>query len=262
VEATGGRMTVRSNGVPLATLKAAIEQKTGIVIRVGQPSLGQTPVVVNTVDSVPDKAMRDVLSAFNYSQYSDPKTGKSIYLVTSLASDVVAAPTPEPPRSIPVVTGIAAAEPHPTVVTARTLDDVRVIRPAAVSLNKSQAEIDADYKREREERVSRALDVLRGQDMTAELQRQALNDLVGIDDPRATAMLGEALRAPVPDARKAAVYEYVARAVYDHAAKLNFESGAANQLLSQLAVSGNPAMKQIGETGMREMQANRSQNGR
>ena len=253
VDIAGGRWAFTGRGVTLMEAAREIAAKAPIDIRIQDPALETTKLGIEFKAPNAKEAMAQVLHGYNYSQFDDPKTGRQVYLVSSLATEVK--PVPAERQAI-----AAAAPPAAQVSGAtssgsrgvRSIDEFRPVQPATVkSREQTQAEIEADYKREREEKLARAIDALKSKDASATVQQQALAELASSGDPRAPAALKDAW-AQVQGIPAAG--PQVAQSVWRNAAQQQFANNEANALLLSLASSQNPAVREVALAGKADME--------
>jgi hypothetical protein len=219
-------------------------------------------------------------------QFTDTRTGRAVYLVTSLADPDARAPArPVAPAAAPVLPPVAKAvvapqpeqvatneslkgknvgpvAPSRAVVTAgasaastqpRSLDELQPITPATYDAYADQSIIDAETARVRQATVDRANSVLSNPASGPELQRQALNELVGIGDPSALATLRQLISDNrVLDSSMAA--DVVGQAAWRYAAQQQFSNADANRLLQTMANSTQPQIQAIGQAAVRDSQ--------
>src|SRR5262245_47044051 len=81
VAVTNGKVTARVEGVPLADLKSELEAVAPVDIRIAGPELAQHPVSANVSGEALAQALDRMLRDFNFVQFVDTRTGKSVYLV-------------------------------------------------------------------------------------------------------------------------------------------------------------------------------------
>ena len=255
LELVGGRWNFVGRNVTLKDAAREIAAKAPVEIRLQDASLGATKLGLAFQGADGKEAMAIVLRNYNYSQFDDAKTGRRIYLVTSLATEVKPAPETR--------TAVAAVAPQQGAVAAsgsgrvaKSIDEFRMVEPPRIkSREQNQAEIEAEFKRAREEKLLRAMDALRSKEVNAAVQQQALADLATSGDPRATAVLKDAW-AQVQG--QPAVSPHVARSVWQHAAQLQFANSDANALLLSLATSQNAAVKDVARAGKVDMERYRA----
>lgn len=255
LEVVGGRWNFVGRNVTLKDAAREIAAKAPVEIRIQDAALEATKLGLAFEGADGKEAMAFVLRSYNYSQFDDPKTGRRIYLVTSLAAEVRPAPETR--------VAVAAVAPPPAAVTAggsvrvaKSLDEFRPVEPPRIkSREQNQAEIEAEFKRAREEKLVRAMDALRSKDVSATVQQQALADLATSGDPRATAVLKDAWTQVQGHPT---VSSQVARSVWQHAAQLQFANNDANALLLSLASSQNSAVREVAQAGKVDMERYRA----
>jgi hypothetical protein len=247
--------------------------------------VAEHPVTATVAGEGVAPALDYMLRDFNFVQFVDTRSGRSVYLVTSLAdpnaprtavraqtpavapapamTQAIAAPetgkaaideSVNPAKSRPAAPGRAIAEagaPRPT--QPRSLDELTPIAPAAWEAYGDQATADAEMARVRQQTLDRANAVLGNPAYGPELQRQALNDIAGIGDPRSV----QTLQSLINDSRVAdspAAAETVAQAAWRYAAQQQFTNAQANQLLQSMANSTQPQIRSVGEAAVRDSQ--------
>jgi len=255
-DVVGGRWNFTGRNAALKEVAAVLAAKAPVEIRIQDPELEATKLGIAFEGADMKQGMAFVLSAFNYSEFDDPKSGKRVYLVTSLTREVKPAPEAR--------TTVAAVQPKAVAATASngsgkvvtSIDEFRKVAPATIkSREQTQAEIDAEYKREREEKLVRAMDALKSKDVNGTVQMQALADLSASGDPRATAVLKEAWAQTqgMPNAAP-----QVARSAWQHAAQLQFANADANALLLSMTSSNIPAVREVAQAGKVDMERYRA----
>jgi hypothetical protein len=285
VEVRDGKITAHVDNVPFAQLRDVLQNAALVDVRVTDAALDAFAVTVNVPAQPLDAGMARVLADFNFARFVDPKTGRTTYLVSSLSNDrqmtqppvAPAARAPSPAVTLPVATSssvsngvndgvppgkdrrpapiVQRVDPKAAAASAalpRSLDDLQPIKPLNYEMYASPEEVAPEVQRFQKEQVDRALAVLASPDYSIDLQRQALNDLVGSQDPRAQ----QALRATLADPRLADnpyLAEMAANAAWRNAANLQFGNAAANQLLQTLAQSPQPQFNTVGQAAVRDM---------
>ena len=251
----GGHWNFAGRNVTLKDAAREITAKAPVDIRIQDATLETVKLGVAFEGADAKQGMAFVLRDFNYSQFDDPKTGRRVYLVTSLATEVK--PTPE------AHTTVAAAAPKPAMTTSaspskvvKSLDEFRPIEPARItSRGQSQAEIDADFKRESEEKLLRAIDALKSPEVDGTAQAQALVELSASGDPRATEVLKEVWTQvqgmPIVAAQ-------VARSTWQLAWQMQFANADANALLVSMSSSTDPVVREMAQAGAQDMQRYRA----
>jgi hypothetical protein len=256
LDVVGGRWNFSGRNVSLKDVAALIGSKAPMEIRIQDASLESAKLGMAFDGMEAKQAIAYVLSRFNYSEFDDARTGKRVYLVTSLTKEVK--PVPE------ARTNIAAVQPKAVAATSggatstiKSIDDFRAVEPPRIRSRdtQTQAEIDAEYKREREEKLLRAMDALKSRDANAAVQVQALADLATSNDARATGVLKDAW-AQVQGRPDAA--PQVARSVWQHAAQMQFADAEANALLMSMASSNNPGVREVAQAGKVDMERYRA----
>jgi hypothetical protein len=254
-DVVGGRWNFVGRNVTLKEAAREIAAKAPVEIRIQDPELEATKLGIAFEGADGKQAMAFVLHSYNYSQFDDAKTGRSVYLVTSLATEVK--PTPEARTAMAVVTPKqAAAVSTGSGRVAKSIDEFRTVEPPRFkSREQSQEGIEAEYRRAREETLLRAVDALKSKDVNSSVQQQALADLAASGDPRATAVLMDAWTKVQG---QSAASPYVARSVWQNAAQLQFANNEANALLLSLASSQNSAVRDIAQAGKVDMERYRA----
>ena len=257
LDVTGGRWAFSSRGATFRDVAKAIESKAPVDIRIQDPALESIPMGMAFDAPDTQQAMRQVLGNFNYSEFVDPKSGRRVYLVTSMASET-RRPAPEA-RSTAVA---SAASPPAAAESARTsraesIDDFRKVAPARIlSREQPQEEIDREVQRERDQKLLRAVDALANSNTPSTVQRDALADLARSGDPRATPALSAAWSQVAGLPGDAA--PQVARSVWQHAAQLQFADAEANALLLSLGTSANARVREVAQAARRDMERYRA----
>lgn len=267
-----GKLTARISAVPLADLKRELEAVAPVDIRIATAEIGQHPVSANIAGEPVTQALNDVLRDFNFAQFTDPRSGREVYLVTSLADPnaLKAARAPAPVAAVaPAGTGTGAAAAAGSAATQanagkggaataaraatpRSLDEVRPVAPPKFDAYADQSIINSEMARVRQETLDRANSVLGNNSAYGpEVQRQALNEVVGLGDPRSLGVLQRLVSDPtLANDPKAA--EVVAQAVWQYAAQQQFGNADANRLLQTMADSAQPQIRSIGEAAVRD----------
>lgn len=255
-DVVNGRWNFTGRNVMLKDAVRELAAKAPVDIRIQDVALETSKLGIAFKDADPKQGMAFVLGGFNYSEFDDPKTGRRVYLVTSLATEVK--PTPEARTVVATAAPKQATTPSPATSgkVAKSLNEFRAVEPAQIkSREQSQAEIDADYKREHEEKLLRAVDALRSKDATGPVQVQALADVSASTDPRATAVLKEAWTQVqgMPN-----VAPQVARSAWQHAAQMQFANADANALLVSMTSSTIPGVRDVAQAATLDMERYRA----
>jgi hypothetical protein len=250
LEVTGGRWSFVGRGVTLKEAAAEIAAKSPIDIRIQDAALESVKLgMAFNADNAKD-AMALVLKDFNFATLDDNKTGRRVYLVTSLAKE--AKPVAPPPSNVAAAAPAAQPAGNTRTARARSLEELRPVQPAQVrSREQSQAEIEADYRREREEKLARAIDALKAKDASGAVQQQALAELASSNDPRATAALKDAWTQVQ---NNPTVNAQVAQSVWRNAAQQQFANNDANALLLSMASSTSPAVQDVARAAKADME--------
>jgi hypothetical protein len=255
-DVVGGRWNFTGRHAALKDVAAALAAKAPVEVRIQDPELEVAKVGVAFQGADLKQGMAFVLGAFNYSEFDDPKSGKRVYLVTSLTREVKPAPETRTVVATVQPKAVAATSSNGSGKGVTSIDEFRKVAPATItSREQSQAEIEAEYKREREEKLLRAMDALKSKDVNGTVQMQALADLSASGDPRATAVLKEAWTQTqgMPNAAP-----QVARSAWQHAAQLQFANGDANALLLSMTASNIPAVREVAQAGKVDMERYRA----
>lgn len=276
-----GKVTARIAGVPLANLKSEVEAVMPVEIRIAGPEVANHPVTANVSSEGVAQALDQMLRDFNFVQFVDSRSGRAVYLVTSLADPNAPRTAPpvvasSPARTEPASASVQVAKADSDTIAAgktapvgpagravamssgsskdpRSLDELKPITPATYDAYAEQSIIDAETARVRQERLDRATSVLGNPAMNPELQRQALNELASIGDPKSTQMLERLINDNrVLDSPVAA--EVVAQTAWRYAAQQQFANADANRLLQTMAQSTQPQMRYVGEAALRDSQ--------
>ena len=96
-----GKLTARVAAVPLADLKRELEAVAPVDIRMATDEVAQFTVTANLAAEAVPQALDYMLREFNFVQFMDTKSGRSVYLVTSLADPN--APRTAAPRDAPAL---------------------------------------------------------------------------------------------------------------------------------------------------------------
>jgi hypothetical protein len=266
-----GMLTTQIVAVPLADLKAELESVAAVDIRIASTEVAQHPVSASLAGEGIVKALEHMLRDFNFVQFTDTRSGRSVYLVTSLADPRAArtAALPEPgvaPALLAATApGAANAASDQRLSTPRamasasgstpprSLDQVNPIAPPTFDAYADQRIVEREMARVREDTLARAHSVLGNPANGPELQRQALNELVGLGDPRSLPTLMQLVNDNrVLDVPQAA--EAVAQAAWRYAAQQQFANADANRLLQTIADSAQPQLRAVGEAALLDAQ--------
>jgi hypothetical protein len=104
-------------------------------------------------------------------------------------------------------------------------------------------------ERRRQAQLERSLSALYTEH--SHLRAMAVEELTGIDDPRATRALESVARS---DAASNDEQRRAAQALWHHAADLQFSDSIANQAIRQLADDGDPAVREIAKQALNDME--------
>jgi len=252
LDVTGGRWSFHGGGTPFTEVAKLVEAKVPVEIRIQDATLGAVTMNIGFEAQDTDKAMQLLLGGFNYSKFADPKSGRNVYLVTSLTSE-----TKRPAAEMARAAAAPVAAPSAAVGGTQSsrpehIEDFRKVAPARIlSREQPQEEIDRDVQRERDEKLMRAVDALASADTTSVVQRDAMADLARSGDSRATPALRAAMSQVAGLPGDAA--PQVARSVWQHAAQLQFADADANALLLSLGSSANARVREVGQAARRDM---------
>ncbi|MGH8612202.1 MAG: hypothetical protein ACREYF_09220 [Gammaproteobacteria bacterium] len=239
VQYQDGRLSARVENRPLAEVLHALSAVAGARFTLSDPGSGQARVSA-AVESVPFvDGVKRILEGFSYAIYPIGRMKLAAVIVLS---------TPRADRGsgIPGATQQGSAGVH----TAATPGLAGLV--SDVSGEVEQAE--ARDRMEREETLNHAIAALNPE--AGKLNQQALDQITGIRDPRATQALAQAASGTLDSHARAQATE----ALWHHAADLQFADEATVGVLEQLATDTDARVQKTARQALEDMQQFRQRN--
>ena len=246
-----GLIDARIDNAPLGKVLHELARKTGMQIHIADPVITNWPVLASVKGIRLVEGVKRILESFSYVLYS--AANGPVVIVLSTRPD---------PAKVGVKTTAAAlkpvslAQPHHAISeeTPKSLDE---FQPIAVG----DAFFEADGKQElgqedqlavvqeyNEALLKRAFDVLKSD--YKHLHAEAINQLVGVDDPRVTQVLVEATSTGL-DAESRA---QAAETLWRHVGYLQFADATSVDALKQLAEDSDANVSMIARRALQDMQ--------
>ncbi|MGH8534106.1 MAG: HEAT repeat domain-containing protein [Gammaproteobacteria bacterium] len=265
IEHRDGVIVANVSGVPLGKMLEELEHKAGLQAKISE-SLVNLPVFAILRRASLKETLTTILDGLSYVIYP----AKSGLVVVVLSTPPKEERRHGRSRSRPIVTqlpgngGITQKANALETVTDRengakpqTLDEFRPISMemlTATSGIESGNDTDASgqllmQQRYQEARLDRALDALGSEHKP--LYKEALNDLIGIDDPRATKAIVDAALTPTEWISRISAVETLSQ----HALNLQFSDRASVNALRQLVEDGDVEVRQVVRNVLTDMQA-------
>jgi hypothetical protein len=209
-----GLIDVRTEHVPLGRVLSELARQSGVQVSLADPVITQWPVSVSVVGSPLVEGIKGILNGFSYAIYRVADTSRVIVLSTQ----------PDPTR-----TGIRAE-------VGRWLDP-------ATELAKQQER--------KEALLHRALEALSLEHKP--MHAEAIAQLVGMEDPRATQALVEVASNSGTAADVKSRVQAV-EALWRHAADLRFSDEVSANALKQLTEDSNSQVAKIARRAVSSME--------
>lgn len=226
----------------LAEVLHALGATTGANVILSDPASGEASVSSSFESQSFRAGVMRILEGFSYAIY--PVEGEKLPAVLVLSTA---------PNESPVTGRPSAADGQ--VPASPVLASPAAFGPSAEQeLKNDQTDALAHEQAQREESLNRAIDALTAND--GKLDQQALDTLVGVQDPRATQTLIDAVsRASDGRARARAT-----KALRHHAADLEFADGTTVAALEQLANDADAAVQKTARQALEDMKQYRQRN--
>ncbi len=246
-----GLLDARIDNAPLGKVLHELARKTGIQIHIADPVIANWPVLASVKGIPLAEGIKQILESFSYVLY--PAANVPVVMVLSTRPD---------PAKVGVKTTAAALKPvslaqPPHAISEEAPKSLDEFQPIAVG----DAFFGADGKQElsQEERLAvvqeyneallkRALDVLKSD--YKHLQAEAINQLVGMDDPRIPQVLVEAASTGLDAKSRAQAVE----ALWRHVGHLRFTDATSVDALKQLAEDSDANVSTIARRALQDMQ--------
>jgi hypothetical protein len=246
-----GLIDARIDNAPLGKVLHGLALKTGIQIHLADPVIGNWPILASVRGMPLIEGVKQILKGFSYALY--PAANGPVVIVLSTQPD---------PAKISDKTTAAAlkpaslAQPIPAISkeAPQSLDEFQPISVGdALSGADGERELSPEEQlaviQEHDEALlKRALDVLKSD--YKHLYAEAIDQLVGILDPRATQALVEAASTG-PDAKSRA---QAAEGLWQHAAHLQFADATSVTALKQLAEDSDANVSAVAHRALQDMQ--------
>jgi hypothetical protein len=242
-----GLIDARIDNAPLGEVLRDLALKTGMQIHIADPVIANWPVLASVKGIPLAEGVKRILEGFSYMLY--PATNGPVVIVLSTQ--------PDPAKTTAAALKPASlAQPHHAISeeAPQSLDE---FQPVAVG----DAFFGADGEQElspeeqlavvqeyNEALLKRAFDVLKS-DYT-HLYVEAINQIVGMDDPRATQALVEAVSTGLDAKSRAQAVE----ALWQHAAHLQFADATSVDALKQLAEDSDANVSKVAHRALQDMQ--------
>lgn len=246
-----GLLDAHIDNAPLGKVLHELARKTGMQIHIADPVIANWPVLASVKGIRLVEGVKRILESFSYVLY--PAANVPVVIVLSTRPD---------PAKVGVKTTAAAlkpvslAEPH-HAISAEAPKSLDEFQPITVG----DAFFGADGKQEldQEDRLAavqeyneallkRALDVSKSD--YKHLQAEAINQLVGMDDPRVTQLLVEAASTGLDAKSRAQAVETLWR----HVGYLRFADATSVDTLKQLAEDSDVNVSTIARRALQDMQ--------
>jgi hypothetical protein len=246
-----GLIDASIDSAPLGKVLHEIARKTGMQIHLADPVIANWPVLTSVKGIPLVEGVKRILEGFSYMLY--PAANGPVVIVLSTQPD---------PAKMGVKATAAAlkpaslAQPH-YAISAEAPQSLDEFQPVAVG----DAFFGADGEQELspEEQLAvvqehdkailkRALDALNSD--YKHLYAEAINQIVGMDDPRATQALVEAANTGLDAKSRAQAVE----ALWQHAAHLQFADATSITALKQLAGDNDAHVSKVARRALQDMQ--------
>jgi hypothetical protein len=248
-----GLINARIDSAPLGTVLHELARKTGMQIHLADPVIANWPILAS-VEGIPlVEGVKRILEGFSYVFY--PAEDVPVIIVLSTRPD----PAKLDVKTTAVVLNTTSlAQPHHTINedTPHSLDEFRPIAVEdALDLSRgdgqqelSQGDQSVAVQEYHEALLKRALDVLNSD--YKHLHTEAINQLMGMNDPRVTEALIEAASTNQDAKFRAKAVE----ALWQHAAYLQFADETSVTALKQLAEDSDANVSKVARHALQDMQ--------
>lgn len=246
-----GLIDARIDNAPLGKVLRELALKTGMQIHLADPVIANWPVLASVKGIPLVEGVKQILEGFSY----------VLYLAANGPVVIVLSTQPDPAKMVVKTTAAAlkpaslAQPPHAISEKApRSLDEFQPISVGdALSGADGEQELSPEEQlaviQEHDEALlKRALDVLNSD--YKHLHAEAIDQLVGILDPRATQALVEAASTGL-DAKSRA---HAVEALWQHAAHLQFADTSSVAALKQLAEDSDANVRAVARRALQDMQ--------
>lgn len=243
-----GLLDARIDNAPLGKVLHEIARKTGMQIHIADPVIANWPVLASVKGLRLVEGVKRILESFSYVLY--PAANVPVVIVLSTRPD------PAKVAMAAALKPVSLAQPH-HAISAEAPKSLDEFQPIAVG----DTFFGADGKQEldQEDRLAavqeyneallkRALDVLKSD--YKHLQAEAINQLVGMDDPRVTQLLVEAASTDLDAKSRAQTVETLWR----HVGYLRFADATSVDALKQLAEDSDANVSTIARRALQDMQ--------
>jgi hypothetical protein len=242
-----GRIEVRAQEVPLGTVLRELARQSAGRVSFTDPAIAHWSVSV-AVEGLPlVEGLKEILDGLSYAIYRSADTWRVMVLSSppDPASTGSQAAGTERPRLGAEGPPVLEAFPPP----AREDEALRALAEG-VQQEDSSTHL-ARHHEHQEALLHRALEALRS--ANPRRHAEALEHLVGMDDPRATQALVEVASTDGPAANEQVRVQAVS-ALWRHAADLQFRDDVAAQALRQLAEDGNSEVAEVARQAVLSME--------
>jgi hypothetical protein len=242
-----GLIDARIDNAPLGEVLRELALKIGMQIHIADPVIANWPVLVSVKGIPLAEGVKRILESFSYVLYSAANVPVIIVLSTR----------PDPAKTTAAaLKPVSLAQPHHAISeeAPKSLDEFQPIAVGNAFFGAdgkqelSQADQLAVVQEYNEALLKRALDVLKSD--YKHLQVEAINQLVGMDDPRVTQVLVEAASTG-PDAKSRA---QAVEALWRHAAYLRFTDATLATAIKQLAEDSDANVSKVAHHALQDMQ--------
>jgi hypothetical protein len=246
-----GLIDARIDNAPLGEVLRDLALKTGMQIHIADPVITNWPVLASVKGIPLAEGVKRILESFSYVLYSAANGPVVIVLSTR----------PDPAKggvktTAAALNPVSLAQPH-HAISAEAPKSLDEFQPIAVG----DTFFGADGKQEldQEDRLAavqeyneallkRALDVLKSD--YKHLQAEAINQLVGMDDPRVAQLLVETASTGLDAKSRAQAVETLWR----HVGYLRFADATSVDALKQLAEDSDANVSTIARRALQDMQ--------
>jgi hypothetical protein len=242
-----GLLDARIDNAPLGKVLHELARKTGMQIHIADPVIVNWPVSTSLKGISLAEGTKRILEGFSYVLY--PAVNVPVIIVLSTQPDPAKTTTA-------ALKPVSLAQPHHAISeeAPKSLDEFQPIAvgdaffEADGKQELSQADQLAVVQEYNEALLKRALDVLKSD--YKHLQAEAINQLVGMDDPRVTQVLVEAASTGLEAKSRAQAVE----ALWRHAAYLRFTDATSVTAIKQLAEDSDANVSKVAHHALQDMQ--------
>lgn len=257
------RFSATLNNAPLGHVLNEMERATQLKVRIDS-TIAAWPISVRLDNSTVATALATLLDGFSYLT-SSTTAGLTVNVLStppSKSREVGEAPCPYAPTPASAAqlrnpeTASHQTSPPETKTGPQSLDEFRALGSNAPDQEASAELVDdydgidpiVDQQRQLQSRVARALDILGSGHR--DLFSEAINDLIGIDDPQATKTLIDTAAAPPNGISRVAAVQALA----SHATNLQFSNKDSLAAVARLVDDGDTQIRRIARATLADAQ--------